>query len=79
MDYFDYQTGLSIGASVLAITLVVLGVAAEGKGRLSSWPDRLHASGWRWPLTVILGISLAFSLWQVADALTAVWITARPH
>lgn len=80
MDYFDYQTALSLWASFLAITFVALVVALDGKAvhQIKAWPDRVQASGWRWPLTVVLGIALAVSLWQVAEALVTIWTYNAP-
>lgn len=75
MEYFDYNTALSLGTSFLAITLVAFLLAFDGAfDQLKTWPDRVHAAGWRWPLTVILGITLAFALWQIADAMRVIWL-----
>ncbi len=79
MDGFDYETALSLGTAVLALTLVAVLVAANGPfGQIYQWRDRLQISPWRWPLNGVLVIALAFVLWQVIDALLVV-LHQRTH
>lgn len=72
-----FEIAIPAAVSVLGVVLVLLLLPDETLSQMENWRDRLATSIWLWPLTAILGLALAVSLWIVADAARFVWAQYR--